>query len=165
LNPDELPLRDIHLPAEVGFWPPAPGWWLLLLATLLLSFLLLRWLWRRPSTAKPSIASPALQELNRIERQYRDDPHSLVSELSVLLRRVAMSQYGREQAAGLTGDAWLQLLDNETVQGQGSAALGQRFKRTLTEMPYRRPGDDLEVDALLREVRRWLQHLQESPHV
>lgn len=165
MNPDELPLRDIHLPTEVGFWPPAPGWWLLLLIILVFIFLVLRWLWRRPSSAKFNIASPALQELERIERQYRNDPHTLVSELSVLLRRVAMSQYGREQAAGLTGDAWLQLLDNEAVQGQGSAALGQRFKRTLTEMPYRRPDDEVEVDALLSEVRRWLQTLQESRHV
>ena len=25
-----LPLRDLHLPAEVGWWPLAPGWWVLI---------------------------------------------------------------------------------------------------------------------------------------
>ena len=25
----QLPLRDIHLPAAIGWWPPALGWWLL----------------------------------------------------------------------------------------------------------------------------------------
>jgi len=40
MNPgSELPLRDIHLPAPLSWWPPAPGWWLLL--TLLVAIALL----------------------------------------------------------------------------------------------------------------------------
>ena len=27
-------LADIHLPAEVSYWPPAPGWWVLALLLL-----------------------------------------------------------------------------------------------------------------------------------
>ena len=26
----QIPLRDIHLPGAVAWWPPAPGWWVLL---------------------------------------------------------------------------------------------------------------------------------------
>lgn len=48
MNPQDplSQLRDIHLPATGGFWPPAPGWWLLALI-LLLSLAGLCWLLHR----------------------------------------------------------------------------------------------------------------------
>ena len=29
MNDAALPLRDLRLPEPVGWWPPAPGWWIL----------------------------------------------------------------------------------------------------------------------------------------
>ena len=44
MNPQDplSQLKDIHLPATGGFWPPAPGWWLLALI-LLLAHLVMRY--------------------------------------------------------------------------------------------------------------------------
>ena len=40
-------LRDIHLPDPVGFWPLAPGWWILGLLILILLGVALRFLIKR----------------------------------------------------------------------------------------------------------------------
>ena len=51
MNPAELPLRDIHLPEPVSWWPMAPGWWwvigLLLLASAVVTGIILYRRYRR----------------------------------------------------------------------------------------------------------------------
>src|SRR5690606_20856396 len=87
MNPETLPLRDLHLPDPVGWWPLAPGWWILL--ALVLVALLLAWrvlhLRRRRNAARRL----ALAELARLEAAYAADRDlaRLASALSQLLRR------------------------------------------------------------------------------
>ena len=154
MNPNELPLRDIHLPPEISWWPLAWGWWLVLLLALLGLAALVWWWLKRPVTNQRvniSAQASALQELERIEQQYSNDPMGLVRELSVLLRRMAISLYGRRSVAGLTGVTWLQFLDKQS----DSPVFSQRFQQALTELPYRAQGS-VDVSALVQEVRQWL---------
>ncbi|MEZ5535545.1 MAG: DUF4381 domain-containing protein [Thiolinea sp.] len=159
MNPEELPIRDIHLPPEVGMWPPAFGWWLVLALLLLALFLAVRYWRRRQPVYRKQVVQPALLELQRIEQNYADDPAEMIRQLSVLLRRSAISLYGRHKIAGLTGKAWLKFLD----QQQRGEVFGQRFAEIITEQPYRKQlqGD---ASALATVVREWLQQ-QETPHV
>ena len=154
MNPNELPLRDIHLPPEISWWPLAWGWWLVLLLVLCGLVALVWWWLKRPVTNQRvniSAQASALQELERIEQQYSNDPMGLVRELSVLLRRIAISLYGRRSVAGLTGVTWLQFLDKQS----DSPVFSQRFQQALTELPYRAQGS-VDVSALVQEVRQWL---------
>lgn len=165
MKPTELPLRDIHLPAEIGWWPLAWGWWLVLVLGLFAGLALIIWWLKRPTSQRRmqrSAQASALQELERIEQQYRHDPLGLVRELSVLLRRMAISLYGRRSVAGLTGMSWLQFLDQHT----GSPVFSQHFQQALTELPYRAQGHT-DVNALVQEVRQWLnsQALAGKQHV
>jgi hypothetical protein len=148
--PAELPLRDIHLPAPIGWWPPAPGWWLVAFgipALLLLSFWLWRW-WRRLTPNKL-----ALRELDRISHS-AEPTHEKLRQLAILLRRTCLSVYPREDVASLTGEAWLEFLDRP-LQHQGfSAGIG----RCLLDGPYRRDAD-IDLDALIRQCREWIQRL------
>ena len=55
MDPKALPLRDIHLPEPIGWWPPALGWWILALLVILTIGLCI-WLIRR-ITRKTAIKS------------------------------------------------------------------------------------------------------------
>jgi hypothetical protein len=154
MNPgSELPLRDIHLPDPVSWWPPAPGWWMLL-ALLVAIALLSGFLHHR--YRRNALQRAAQQALHKIGEDYRQsgDALLLAQQLSMLLRRVSLSCYPRQQVAGLTGRAWLSLLDrtlpgDEFQQGAG---------RVLIDAPY---SLDSRVDgpALLQLCERWLRQL------
>lgn len=158
MNPSLSQLHDIHLPARISWWPPAPGWWLLLAIVLLAAGVLYavhrlrnRNHWRRF----------ALMELVRLREQLASQQsthRAAVSELSVLLRRVAVSRFPREEVAALSGDAWLVFLD----RGLGeSAAFQSDAGRLLTSIPYRPEMtiDPSTLNALFALAERWLKKL------
>ncbi len=103
-----LPLRDIHLPAVVSWWPLATGWWIAL-AVLVVASAAAGWLWlrhRRYRTRREALAG-----LSRAEAHYaaNHDAHALARSLSQLLRQVALI-YGGSGAAAATDARWLAVL-------------------------------------------------------
>lgn len=155
MNPEQLPLRDLHLPDAVGWWPPAPGWWLLV-AILLTA--LGRYLWRAWRAWRLSAARrAALSEYARLSRQYASDgdARALARGLSSLLRRVMLAYAPRHTVAGLTGTEWLSFLDRGLSQSPFTKGPG----RHLAWLPYlgRTAAPDADIDALLRIVRERLQ--------
>lgn len=158
MNPALSQLHDIHLPARISWWPPAPGWWLLLAIALLAVGVLYavhrlrnRNHWRRF----------ALMELTRLREQHASQhfaPRAVVSELSILLRRVAISRFPRAEVAALNGDAWLVFLD----RGLGeNAAFQSDAGRLLTSVPYRPEMaiDPSTLSAVFALAERWLKKL------
>lgn len=126
-------LRDWHLPEPVSWWPPAPGWWLLVGLVLLIGSLSLR-AWRRwrHRTAPARLALVELQGLKAALVSGAEE-RPLVSALSALLRRLALARYPRVQVAGLTGPDWLDFLDRTG----GAGAFTRGPGRLLAEIPYR----------------------------
>ncbi len=106
MNPAELPLRDIHLPAEPGFWPLAPGWWLLL--ALGAGLLLWAWLRWRQAQKRKARQQAVLNVLDSATSAYRQsgDAHRLAQDLSELLRRYVRHVVRDPQATTLQGRAW-----------------------------------------------------------
>jgi hypothetical protein len=145
-----LPLRDIHLPDPVAWLPPAPGWWLLAFAAFALPPSLI-WLWRlaRRTTAKKL----ALRELERIAGAEWDANRKL-QELAILLRRVCLGLYPREETAGLVGEAWLEFLDRSSNGDGFSRGVG----RLLIDGPYRRRVE-ADLNSVFDLCRDWIEHL------
>jgi len=146
-------LRDIHLPEPVSWWPPAPGWWLLLgllFVLVLCVFIFLR------LRNRSRIKRAALAEFAAIRLLNQQDADGLqtVKELSALLRRVCISYGPREQTAALVGDRWLQYLDRLGNCSDFNDGPG----RLLIEAPYR-PATDIDPTPLLDLCQHWLQKL------
>jgi hypothetical protein len=149
---NDLPLRDIHLPDPVLWWPPAPGWWLLLALTIGAGLII--WYWRSSGFARRQLYRQALAELDRIESRFgqQHSEREVLESLSVLLRRIAVNRYPRTQVASLTGNRWLQFLDSAI----GTAEFSQGSGRTLAEAPY---NPSLRIDNIpdvMDLCRRWL---------
>ncbi len=149
MNTDGPVLRDIHLPAEPAWWPPAPGWWLLVALAILVLVLAFRGARRRLGERR--WRHRIVAELDPIVARHargRDDVR-LAADLSNLLRRAA--RVLEPTAAALHGEAWLRFLDSRI----GGDAFAHGPGRVLVDAPWRKSAE-LDTDALVALVRGWL---------
>lgn len=152
-NPMQLPLRDIHLPAPVSWWPLAIGWWILL-ASLILIVAFTLWFYLRRQRIRYSAVHLARAELSELRERYlqHNDVRLLAGELSILLRRLSISAYPREETASLTGERWLQHLDRMLPDKPFTSGAG----RILIEAPYRRQVQINEIEPLFKTCADWI---------
>ncbi len=148
INPVDLPLRDIHLPAPIGWWPVAPGWWILV--GLLLLSLITIWSLRRFRQRRRMrrLALCQLEELAKLPET------ELPTALSRFLRQAAISHFPQQDCAGLTGQAWLEFLDRPFADQPFTTGIGS----CLSDAPYRQMMQ-INAVALITLCRRWLKKL------
>jgi len=146
----QLPLKDIHLPQAIGWWPPAIGWWLLVVFIPLL-MVFLYWSYKR-LTRKTAI-NTAKNNLAAIKHNPALDNYTKLREVSMLIRRVAISVAPRTEVASLTGRQWLAFLDKSVTGAPFSEGCGQ----LLATAPYRNtPPTELEISQLIGLCEDWL---------
>lgn len=142
-------LRDIHLPEPLA-WQWAPGWWLL--GLLILGGAVAACLWWLRRHRRQAFRREALAMLTAQQQASDLSPLEQAQALTRLLKRVAISRYGREEAAGLSGQAWLAFLD----QTGNTDAFTQGPGRALGDDLYR-PDTEPDVDALFELCLNWIR--------
>lgn len=146
-------LRDIHLPDAVGWWPPAPGWWLLaLLLVAGLAFAAWRlWLrWQRNAYRRSGE-----RELNQLfaSWQVSSDNREFMQELNALLKRTALYSFPGLDVAALNGARWTGFLDQHRDDNEHGGFSGG----PLESGPYAPTAEGIDVAALYSASLHWLR--------
>ena len=157
-------LADIHLPEPLGFWPPAPGWWVLLLILGTVTYfvgkhMIAAWRLRRS-------CSFAIRELDKCLAHYQEAVKSLpaeqtdvvklnfVNELNSVLRRVSLKHFPHESLASLSGPAWIAFL-----RSHGDASLlDDKLASTLSQGRFAKQWK-VDDQGLYRMAHQWISSL------
>lgn len=156
-NPLLQQLRDVHLPNEVGWWPLAPGWWLLMLVTaLLLAWLLRKWLhWRQLNRYRKD----AIAELNNLLHHWQQDGDTAryLQSAAAVLRRALLHLDGGKKSVSLTGQHWVAALHSYT-----KITLSDSTIEALTIAGYQ-SNPEVEVAHVNRQLVDWLRTHRQQP--
>ena len=146
-------LRDVHMPADPSWWPLALGWWI---AALLIAGVVGYSLWlalkRHRAHAPMRQAGHLLARYEAAFAAAEMTPLEYVDRCNELLKRYLVRALGRHEFAELSGEAWLQALDELSAStafttGSGRVLGNDRFKREPT----------LRVDGLGDHIRAALR--------
>lgn len=144
---ENLPeLRDIHIPDGVSSFPPAYGWYVILVAAIAV-FVLFRLYqnWR--------LRSRRLYALRLLSTLDTNDMVGSAVKISELLRRICVFRY--PEAVSLSGKAWIDFL-----QAHGQTKLPAASSELLLNAPYMKPGnsryDRGHLQGLITFARAWI---------
>lgn len=153
--PDPLQdLRDVHLPDPISWWPPAVGWWMILVGLVIVVGLVLLATSHRRRTRLRRVALGQLEQVKQHYAVHADDQWA-ITEVSHLLRRYALAVFSRSEVAGLSGQSWLNFLDRSGGTNQFSDGPGQ----SLRFGPYQSHGPT-SASSLLPLAEQWIRKVQ-----
>ena len=127
-------LRDIVLPDPPPFWPPAPGMWVLV--AMVMSVVLVAFFLWRTSRKRNAYRRAGLALLGGVSTEH---------DVSVVLKRVALVVFPREQVASLHGKEWVAFLNRTCSRSH--------FLELATTDLNSEPGQDL-----IGLAGTWIRH-------
>jgi len=127
-------LREIVLPDPPSYWPPAPGVWIALGIVIAIALLVS---WRlRAVRRRDAYRKAGLELLGDVRTSH---------DVSVILKRVALAVFPREQVASLYGDDWVAFLHRTCPRRYFSAMV-------------KSDASDEAGDELIELASTWIRH-------
>lgn len=146
------------MPPAQGFWPIAPGWYLI--ACLLVAGTIFLISKNRQKRKANQYRRDALEQLSVLHtRLDQGEAENALRALPVLLKATALYAYKRDTIASLYGDGWIDFLN-------GTLPLPHFDKddgKLLTQASYGTPEEILIIGKeqstqLIDHIKYWVQH-------
>ena len=156
-------LADIHLPAAITYWPPAPGWWVL--AAFVLAALVWASLQVLQQIRQRKICAYALKELDKIHQEFEENDRSseeaensaqllFVNQFNSVIRRVALWHYPNSGIASLGGAAWVDFIKEKG----DSSGMTKEIAEAISQGRFK-PHCEVDVNALDQFGQQWISSL------
>ncbi len=145
-----LELKDIQPPPEPAWWLIAPAHLIVIFLFLgIAGFILLIFRYRKANR----LANLAGHELRRISSSYTrdEDSNQLAIELSKWLKQVSILAFPARQLEGLTGESWLNFLDESLGNNSFSDGTGKVFGNMIYSKQINQ-----DADQLVQLCEQWL---------
>ncbi len=158
MNPDPLAeLRALALPETIGVWPMAIGWWVLLGIIIMLLLICVYYVpkyalgrrWKKQAKLE-------LHKLRSLQKEGIEHNEQLLAASSKLFRRVALHIDSRGDVAALSGQAWLEKLDQLSHSTEFTQGPGQ----VLADVVWKKPEENVfvQLPSLFDLLERFIKH-------
>jgi len=161
MNPQDLlsQLRDVRAPIDIGWWPIAPGWWILGIF-ILVSLVSIIYIsvkkykqnaWRRQ----------AMLDFIHLKKTYLQSPcPSAISEINTLLKRAITCTNHDNTYLSMTGESWAITLANPlSTEPKKATILSDEVINLLSFDQYKKSSGQLD-QASLNSIEKWIKHLK-----
>ena len=146
-------LEPITAPEPVSFWPPQPGWYVVIaILVVLLIYGIYRYIQHKRRNA---YRKRALQELDKLSTRPVDQ--ALLADLNALLKVTALKGYPRNMVADLTGTPWLEFLDRTDSKSEFKDAPGNLLAKASFVQADNLQLNQNDWNELIRMSQGWIK--------
>ena len=144
-------LKDIHLPEIPSVWPLPAMFWIVLFFAFFAVFTAC-WFWRY--FHRITAFRYAKHQVESLTKQFRGNSYKIAYEICLLLRRIALMKFKRENVSALSGKDWRKFLEKTTKKPVFSGQAGDIVEDVMfipsDRFNYR------DVTPLVEAAKEWI---------